>query len=358
MKQSVKASYLIIFVFLVLLTSCRKEETELIQGPEEQALMANTVVANLMQKTAMNDGSNDNILDKANCFNIQLPIKVKANGAQLDIISDEDLKAVEFILDDDDDDNDTVEILFPVTITLNDFTEVSINSMSELNSFANNCNGENESDDDIECLDFQYPIVAKVFNITNEFIESITFNHDKQLYKFLERIGPNDVVNMAFPIKVGLMDDTEIILNNLSELQSTIEAYRNSCDEDDDYDYNDDDCNTCNIDQIKNILTTCPDWQVDKLERNNYDYDNVYDGYEFRFMENGTISVYWPNYYAYGTWSVNGSGNDMTVVIDIPDLPYCNNNWILHEIQSYSGETRVDFRVEGVDRLRYKNNCN
>ena len=358
MKQSVKVSYLVIFIFLFLSTSCRKEESELIQGPEEQTLMANTVVANLIQKTAMNDGSNDNILDRANCFNIQLPTKVKVNGVQLDLESDEDLNAVEFILDASDDDDDTVEILFPVTVIFNDFTELTINSMSELNSFANGCNGENESDDDIECLDFQYPIVAKVFNITNEFIETITFTYDKQLYKFLEQIGPNDVVNMTFPIKVGLSDDIEISINNLSELQSTIEAYRNACDEDDDYDYNDDDCNSCNIDQIKNVLTNCQDWQVDKLERNNYDYDSVYEGYEFNFMENGTISVYWSGYSTYGTWTVNGSGNDMTVAINIPDLPYCNNNWILHEIQNYSGETRVDFRVEGTDRLRYINNCN
>jgi hypothetical protein len=68
--------------------------------------------------------------------------------------------------------------------------------------------------------------------------------------------------------------------------------------------------------------------------------------------------VYWSGYQAYGTWSTSGSGNYLSVVINIPDLPYCNNNWVLREIQSYSGETRIDFRLGDADRLRYIKNCN
>jgi hypothetical protein len=94
------------------------------------------------------------------------------------------------------------------------------------------------------------------------------------------------------------------------------------------------------------------------LKRNDYNYNNSYAGYDFNFYEDGTISVHWSGSEAYGTWTTSGSGNNLTVVINIPDLPYCNNNWRLQEIQSYSGETRVDFRLGGVDRLRYTNHCN
>jgi hypothetical protein len=358
MSQTLKRLLLAVFIITFLFTSCRKEDTELIQGPEDQVLVANSVLANLMQQTVMNDGSVDNIIDRANCFNIKLPLTVKANGVQIVINSEDDLKDVEFVFDTSDDDIDELEINFPVTIVFNDFKEVVVENIDQLYSYSNECNGENESDLDIECLDFQYPIKASLFNSANELIDVINLVNDYQLYDFLENIDQNDIVNIKFPIKVKLYDDTEITLNNLDELKTLIESYYNACDEDDDYDYSDDDCDQCTKDELKLFLTSCNNWIVDKLERNDYDYDNVYEGYEFNFLEDGTISVYWSGYEAYGTWTTNGSGNDLTVVINIPDLPYCNNNWILHEIQSYSGETRVDFRVDNVDRLRYVNTCN
>ena len=358
MKSAFKRLTLTIFFFTFLFTSCRKEEIELVQSPDDQAVVADSELANLIQQTSMNDGSNDNIIDKANCFNIKLPITVIANGAEIEVNSDEDLNAIEFVFDTDDDTYDELEIVYPITLVFSDFSEVIVNNNNELEANSNNCNGENETDSDIECLDFQYPIKASVFNTSNELIETLTITNDNQLYRFLEDIDQNDIVNLGFPLKVLLLDNTEISINNVNELKNTIETYNNVCDEDDDYDYNDDDCDNCTKEELKTFLTSCNSWTVDKLERNDYDYDNVYEGYEFNFSEDGTVSVYWSGYEANGTWTTSGSGNTITVVINIPNLPYCNNNWILHEIQSYSGETRVDFRVENKDRLRYTNNCN
>jgi len=358
MKPIFKQLCILIFVGTFFLMSCRKEEMELVQAPDDQVLVANSTLANLMLQTAMNDGSFDNILDKSNCFNIKLPITVKANGQEINLDSSEDLNAVEYIYDTDDDDEDTLEIDFPITIVLNDFSEVVVENITAFNSYSNMCNGENQSDSDIECLDFQYPIMTSIFNTANELIETLALSSDFQLFNFLEHMDQYDIVNLKFPIQLKLLDDTEFPINNINELQTTIESYRSSCDEDDDYDYNDDDCDDCTREQLKTYLTNCSGWSVDKMERNYYNYDNAYEGYDFNFYENGTISVYWSGYEAFGTYATTGSGNDLTVVINIPDLPYCNNNWILHEIQSYSGETRVDFRVGNVDRLRYVNNCN
>lgn len=358
MTSAFKRLTLSIFFILFLFSSCRKEEIELVQSPDDQVLIADSELANLIQQTSMNDGSIDNIIDMANCFNIKLPVTVIANGTEIEVNSKQDFNAIEFVFDTDDDDDDSLEIIFPVTIIYYDFKEAVINSMNDLYALSNDCHGENENDSDIECLDFQYPIRASVFNTSNELIESLNITNDYQLYGFLEDIDQNDIVNLGFPLKVILLDNTEISINNVNELKNTIETYNNVCDEDDDYDYNDDDCDNCTKEELKTFLTSCYSWVVDKLERNNYDYDNVYEGYEFKFSEDGTISVYWSGYETNGTWTTSGSGNNITVVINIPNLPYCNNNWILHEIQSYSGETRVDFRVENKDRLRYINNCN
>ncbi len=360
MQMTFVSKYFIILTTLwgiITFNSCRTEEEEFIQAPDETLLTANSKVASLMLKTASNDGSIDNIIDKSNCFNIKHPFEVTANGEDIIIKSIEDYKIVEYIFDDDDDDIDNLTIKFPVNILLNDFSEVKINTQSQLNSYSNNCNGENEADDDIECIDFNYPMSASVFNSNNDLISTKTFTEDSSLFRFIKNMDSNYFVSINFPITVKLWDDTEIIVNSLYQLESTIDLHKNDCDEDDDYNYNDDDCDDCNVDDLIDYLTSCSNWTVDKLERYNTNYDDAYDGYVFNFFSNGTVSSYWSGITVYGTYTASGSGNNITVSINIPQLPYCNNNWILHEISKYT-ETKVDLRVGYGDRMRYKNDCN
>lgn len=353
---SKKLLFLLLSVLLVTF-SCRTEETEIIETPTEENLVTNTLAASLMQKTSTNDGSKDNIIDKANCFEIKLPVTVTVNGIELVINNEDDYKKIEHIFDDSDDDIDTINITFPIQIVLDNFNIVTLSSYNELISYSNNCNGENEIDDDIECLDFIYPITTYIYNANNEIVNTVIIDSDNSLYDFLKDLNNNTLVTIDFPIAVILLDGTEITINNLTELENTINYYGDDCDEDDDYDYNDDDCDDCTSDALLNYLINCPGWEVDKLERYGNDYDNYYDGYTFNFQSDGTITVYYSGGIDYGTWSASGSGNNITVTINIPDLPYCNNDWILHEISDYS-DSKIDLRVGNNDRLRYKNNCN
>ena len=340
-----------------MLTSCRKEEMELIEAPSEEALISTSSIADLMQKISSNDGSNDNIIDKSNCFNVKFPLDVTVNSKQINVNSKEDYKVIEYLFDDDDDDIDVLNITYPITIILEDFTEVTINNHTELISHSNKCHGENEIDDDIECIDFQYPITASTFNKTTEIINTDTITADVELNHFLKNLRNDLVVTMNFPINIMLIDNDVVEIYNLIELENIINDHRNDCDEDDDYDYNDDDCNDCNIEELTTKLTNCNGWTVDQLDRGNTNYDNAYEGYTFNFSSDGSLSVYWSIYSAYGTWIASGTKNNIKVTIDIPDLPLCNNEWILHEVSEYSN-TRIDLRVSDSDRLRYNNICN
>jgi hypothetical protein len=142
------------------------------------------------------------------------------------------------------------------------------------------------------------------------------------------------------------------------ELRTSIENHQNDCDEDDDYDYDDDDCDHCTQELIAEFLTGCQDWYVDKLKRENTDYNSIYDGYDFNFFTDGTVSVYWNSTTVYGTWSTTGTANNIEVIIDIPALTLCNNNWELQEINTSTGLTKVDLILNLDDRLRYRNSCN
>lgn len=341
----------------MLLTSCRKEDMELIEAPSEEVLVANSSISNLITKVSSNDGSIDNIIDKSNCFNIKFPVDVTVNGQLINVKTKAEYKVIEYIFDDEDDDIDVLDITYPITIVSEDFTEIIINNYTELSNHSINCNGENEFDEDIECLDFEYPIVASIFNKNSEITDTDTITTDFELNHFLKNLNSDLLVSLNFPINVTLSDSTPISINNLIELENIINAHKDDCDEDDDFDYNDDDCDDCDIEALTEALTNCNGWTVDQLDRDYTNYDNAYNGYTFNFSSNGRVGVYWSSTNAYGTWVASGTKNNITVTINIPGLPLCNNEWRLHEMSEYT-QKRIDFRVNDSDRLRYNNICN
>lgn len=342
---------LIIFLSLTALSlSCRQEDEPISIG--ELPPLANSVAAGLLERTALNDGSVDNIIDRANCFTVKLPVMVKVNGTDLLVDTEDDYANIEAIFDASDDDTDVLEILFPITVILSDFTEVAVADQTQFNALSAECNGENEADDDIECLDIQYPITASIFNITTELFDSVSITSDLQLYNFIDDLESDDVVDIDFPINVILADGTEVSVGNLIGLEQTINDAKDSCDEDDDYDFDDDDCNNCTPNQLADVLTGCTNWTVDKLELNDQDLEDNYVGYSFNFIADGTLSAETNTNSFSGTWDGNGSGNNISVIINIPNLNDFNATWNLHEIE----QNQVDLRM-GDDRLRFETNC-
>ena len=355
--KTLKPVLLALLFSFAILTSCRTEDDMAIDPPAEQTLVANSTIANLMSRTSYNDGSNDNIIDNASCFNIQLPVTVIANGTEVVVTSSSDYQTIEDIFDADNNDTDTLEIAFPITVIFEDYTTAEVNSYPELLALIAQCPGENFDDDDIECIDFEYPISASIFNENNDLIDTIIINNDYDMHEFIEDLDDYAAVTISFPITVILADGTTMSINSISELQSVIENADNSCDEDDDNDYNDDDCDNCTTDDIEAIFADCINWYVDEFEVNDNHIEDQYNGYVFSFESDGTITVTENSNTITGTWSVSGSGNNIDFTIDIPDLPDFNGTWDLHEIEQESGEVEFELYM-GNSELEFKSNCN
>lgn len=347
---------LLLGILLLGIQSCRTADEEIINPPVEQALQPNSTLSNLMSKTALNDGSSDNIIDQANCLSVQLPVTVTVNGTVLTINDPSQLQDIEDIFDLLDDDVDTIVISFPITVILTDFSTVTVNSNTELLALAAQCNGENQPDDDIECIDFNYPITASVFDQNNDVIDTITINNDSEMYIFIENLADYAAVTINFPITVTLADGTSLVIQDIQELENAIDAAENTCDEDDDNDYNDDDCNNCTTDSLLDFLTECQTWTVDKLERNDMDLEDQYVGYNFSFGMDGSVSVSEGSNTFNGTWQSSGTANSIEFTLNITGLNDFNDVWFLHELEQEPGEFKVDFR-KGDDRLRFESNC-
>lgn len=118
-----------------------------------------------------------------------------------------------------------------------------------------------------------------------------------------------------------------------------------------------DDCNNCNTSQLTEVLTGCSDWFVDKLERNDEDLDDSLSNYRFNFSSDGSLVALTASTTYSGSWESTGNGNNISVTISISGVSEISDTWNLHEIELENGESKVDLRIEGDDRLRFKNNC-
>ena len=333
-------------VFVTLLVtalsfnSCQDEFEVIDTGDEPQAIMANSSTAILVQKTATRDGSFDNIVDGASCIDVKFPYTVEANGLELTINSREDLQLIEEIFDEIDDDVDFLEILFPITITSGDFTEITINGIDDLRELAAQCK-EGGEDDDIECVDFVYPMTLYTFDINLEQTGSVVVESDKDLRIFFGGLDDKDLVSFDFPITLELYDGTKIEVNGNEELARVIENAKDACDEDDDDDYNDDDFDEERLDAY---LMECP-WFIKEFDRNDMDQTDQYFDYVLDFMEDGkVIAKTRTGAFLPGTWSTSMDDNGALLSMEFEALVDFNLEWRVYEIEEgkikiYNGES-------------------
>ncbi len=357
MKNIAKLLSVLVLALSLLNVSCREEESEFIGTAPEQSLQADSNVANLLFKISLKDGSDDNILDQASCFSIAFPVTVIANGTELTLEKKEDLDEIELIFEESDEDTDTLEIIFPVNIIYSDYTEAEVSSAEELEDLAEACPGENEDDEDIECVDIVYPITISVFNPSTELFDTVTLENDEMLYDFIDGLDEDDIVNIEFPILLALTDGTELEISDLEELESAIEGFKDACDEDDDNDFDDDNCEDCDIELLEEALAGCPDFGVNKFSLNGENLKSQYDDLSFDFQEDGNISVASDTENFSGTWSANVSGDDIIMVIDIPDLSDFNAVWTLDRILNTPGVTMITLTEGDGNTLRFKDTC-
>ena len=330
-------------LILMLFFSCQNEESEIV-NQQDDLISGNSTIANLIANTALNDGSIDNIIDYANCLEVVLPVTITTNGVTITIESITDYNALEALLEAFNTDDDVVSIAFPITVVLNDYSQITINNQEELETQIASCNGENEADDDIECIDFQYPIVFSIYNTDFQVTESMTLDNDEALYQFLETLQGPILASLNFPVTMILANGDTIEVNSNQELEVAISNAEGECDEDDDYDYTDD--SDCTQIDVSNYLLNCG--QIPYINGYTPSFTS------FNFLENNIISTLYEGDLSFdGTWDITTIDGYVNVFINFNGLEEYNGQWIV--VECASGELILE---QGNDNLILFNNCN
>ena len=343
------AMYASLLMLALSFTSCQSEFEELPGENEQESILASSSTAKLIENTSSNDGSHDNIVDGSSCFDIRFPYTVEVNGLEITIDSIEDLKLIEEIFDAVDTDEDFLEILFPITITLADYSEITINGKEDLRQLAEQC-VEGGDDDDIECIDFAYPITLFTFDANATQTGRVVVESDKQLRRYFAGLDDNDLISIDFPVVMNLYDGTSIRVNSNAELAAAIESAKEACDEDDDNDYNDDDFTQ---ERLENLLTECP-WLIHEVKRDGVNQTDQYFEYIMAFTEDGAVLVKdRMGNVINGTWSTRISDHGVYLKMAFDVLVDFNLDWVVYELEK--GKIKL-YESDG-DKIIMKSAC-
>lgn len=346
MKTTVQLLKLFAFFALILLASCQDEVTEIIQPTEQQALVPDSPLARNIFNMSTFSSSAASVVTNTSCLAIQLPFSVVVNGNEITIEIEEDYDIVAAIFDEFDDDDDELQIIFPVTLILFDYSEVEVNNNDELEFYIEECLNSYNIEDDIDCIFFEYPITLSLFNSAFQFLDTVVVNNDQELFNFLDDDFENDDVIAAinYPINVVLFDGTIITVNSNTELNNIIEANDDNCD--------DDNNTNISLNDLEALLLECL-WKIDDLEINDEDLDDLYEGYLIDFQENNLALVTSPEGTIFnGTWSLNETSTSVKLNLEINGVPDLNNSsWILREVDDDNDDDEIEVKFRHIEDI-------
>jgi uncharacterized protein (UPF0216 family) len=338
------------FFILIFLNGCQQEVVEIINPPSDQVITPNSAVADLVERTTLKDGSQDNVLDHTSCISLVLPVTVRIDGKEIVVYNEDDLKMIENLLKELEEENEDVDLIFPVNVILADYTEITIHNKDELETLQDQCHEAGE-DDDIECVDFKYPITCSIYDTENQLSDVLTVNNDKDLHDLFDYFDDDKICSFEFPITLVLSGGEEVVIQNNDELEAVLKSAGSECDEEDDHyeDHSGSDDHSGEDNPFISSIIVEGLWIVAEYTQDDVNKTQNYDGFHLDFNTDGNVIAVKGTDEVNGTWSViTDSGVDYLVLDFSTMVPFdeFNEDWEIFEFS----ETKLELRnVSGGD---------
>jgi len=306
MKMKFYAPILFVVCFGLLCSSCQKEETELVdETNNEETITANSQLAAMLISASQNNGSVDDLIDGSSCTSVELPVAVYANNQPLTIQNLDDLQLIQTIFDEFPDDTDILEIVFPIRVIYEDYSEEEIENIGEMASIVANC--QNFIEDTYICVDFVYPISCFIYNLESEQTGMVTLQSDLEWFDYLTYLTNDILIAIDYQMTVLVNGDTFQINNN----QDLTDVFAQT------------ECDTgggSTIDPEVNTLRTIMKngtWYVSQFLDDGEDETSNFTGYDFTFLESVTVYATNGSGIVYGVWIVSLDSGELNFEFDM-----------------------------------------
>lgn len=221
--KTMKILAIIALTTLTIFTSCQSEENEQV-GTNPNANSSTSQTAENYERTAMNDGSEDDFLDNNSCTELLFPLTATINGQEITLISSLDYEKVLEIMGEFNDDDDTVIFNFPIRVKLSNYTELTVASEADFNELKTQCEeASNAMEEAISCVNISFPITMLTYDVNIEQTGTVVVQSEEQLYNFMTDLNSDEYFSVKYPITVTLSDGTTVQVNSDAEFQDSIE---------------------------------------------------------------------------------------------------------------------------------------
>ena len=268
--DKVKSVILIsIYLLMILwLGSCQQPEEEIELPDTEGGFTKNTTLGEYVYGISLLDGSEDNIIDNESNLLVELPVDVTVKGKEYEINSPSDLTPINEVYALNPYYPEFLTIQYPIRIKKYDYTEVTVSNKEELDQVISSTHAD-VLYNDVECIDFVYPISIATYDLQNQIANTREILDDESLFKALKNIGTEDLINFTYPLNI-LIDGSPVQISDNLELQNAVEGKLSLCDEDDKVFYADD----LVLSPIKLTLTDAP-FPIGEIEEANVTINRI-----------------------------------------------------------------------------------
>lgn len=105
--------------------------------------------------------------------------------------------------------------------------QLAING-SSVDDYANK-DDNNKDDSDDQCTEFLYPFTIYAYVGDNPALQTILINSDEELLAFFEELTTTNRIYIDFPVSLIDDDGVETVINNLTELEGTLQLVIDAC---------------------------------------------------------------------------------------------------------------------------------
>lgn len=223
MKNILNISLLILGVLVV---SCQTEKHEVLTEENAVSFTEGSEFYNLVERSAMHDGSQDDELDESPCFSISFPYRVNLEGIEIKIASLADLLVV--LSRADEDEYEELDLVFPISVTTSSYEKVSVNNWEELEELQESCDAAiADNAAPITCAAIEFPVKMLVYNTNTQETTSANLANKQQLYVFLQNKAPHEVLSFEYPVTVNYDQSSEVRVSSSMELRNALRNCNN-----------------------------------------------------------------------------------------------------------------------------------
>lgn len=313
--------YLSIIVFLFLL-SCQSEMEEQEYNTQETVTNVSSLTSYL-QRVAMVNTVQDNVIDGSTYCTIKLPYTVVVNNEKIAVNTTADYQKVLDNINANTYDDDVVKIDFPVTMVYYNYYEKLIPDEADFNSLIDYWNLYPDLLSKINGLNINYPITINVYNSANQIASSVSIISDQAFFNFIKNLNDSQYISLNYPISITNYNNQTVSITNNLDFENAIKYAIDNCPEN----------NIVSLDFVEAI--TNGSWTIPYFFDDS-EKTSSYSGYSFVFKSDKSVVAVKGSISETGQWEskVQNGVRELKLDFNSELLSKLNDDWKLFEFNN------------------------